>query len=87
MSRELARLTRDNPDISPGIVLAMSHTPLMITKKEKRKIAGEINESKKPVQRWIWTPFHSSARTDNASFYHWERAMPDGTRPEYTGGE
>lgn len=82
------KLTRDNPEMSPSVMLAMSHKPF-IAKKEKPKVFDATSSSSAVAggsgQKWIWTPFHSTARTDNAVFYHWEKATPDGTRPEYTG--
>eukprot|EP01125_Pyxidicula_operculata_P016466 TRINITY_DN5671_c0_g1_i1.p1 TRINITY_DN5671_c0_g1~~TRINITY_DN5671_c0_g1_i1.p1 ORF type:complete len:430 (+),score=84.79 TRINITY_DN5671_c0_g1_i1:118-1407(+) len=63
LSREIALLTA-HP--APG----QQTTSLVETKnfKEKRKIAP------KPAEKWLWRPFHSTARHDGQVFYHWSKA-------------
>lgn len=58
ISRELYNLTGGNPvQLIPTQTLGF---------KEKRKIG-------KPIQKWVWKSFSSSARKDKLELFHWEK--------------
>jgi len=57
------------PPITPSTTISRSTTPTVMNK--DGTTSSPIPNS---TQKWSWSPFTSSARTDGAVFYHWVKS-------------
>eukprot|EP01126_Amoeba_proteus_P036457 TRINITY_DN3717_c0_g2_i5.p1 TRINITY_DN3717_c0_g2~~TRINITY_DN3717_c0_g2_i5.p1 ORF type:complete len:194 (-),score=41.39 TRINITY_DN3717_c0_g2_i5:741-1322(-) len=62
LDRELEELTKEMPSLAPATELPKLDKPKLIKQK---------------VDKWVWKPFHNSARTDGFTFCHWAKAKEE----------